>query len=66
MNKKGFPSYEWFDDVVKLNRPITELKKEHFNNRLKSDELSNHEWEYIQQHIKDSNISHLKNSMTSI
>ena len=31
--------------------------KEHFNNRLKSDELSNHEWEYIQQQIKDLNIT---------
>ena len=50
-------TYKWFDNVVKLKLPITELMKEHFNNRLKSDEFNNHEWEYVQQLIKDLNIT---------
>ena len=58
MGKKEYFPYKWFDNVVKLKLPITELKKEHFNNRLKSDKLSNHKQEYsIQQLIKDLNIT---------
>ena len=57
MNKKGYFPYEWFDNVDKLKLPITELKKEHFNNRLKLEALSNDEWDYIQQLIKDLNIT---------
>ena len=45
-------TYKWFDNVVKLKLPITELMKEHFNNRLKSDEFSNHEWEYMIQQLE--------------
>jgi hypothetical protein len=57
MNKKGYFPYEWFDSIDKLKLPITELKKEDFNNRLKLEELSNDEWDYIQQLIKDLNIT---------
>ena len=46
-------SYEWFDSIDKLKLPITELKKEDFNNRLKLEVLSDNEWDYIQQLIKD-------------
>ena len=53
MNRKGYFPYEWFDDISKLKLPITELKKEYFNNRLKLEELKDDEWEYIQQLIKD-------------
>ena len=57
MNKKGYFPYEWLDSIDKLKLPITELKKEHFNNRLKLEELTDNEWEYIQQLIKDLNIT---------
>lgn len=53
MNRKGYFPYEWFDDISKLKLPITELKKEHFNNCLKLEELKDDEWEYIQQLIKN-------------
>jgi hypothetical protein len=49
MNKKGYFPYEWFDSIYKSKLPITELKKEDFNNRLKLEESSNNEWDYIQQ-----------------
>ncbi len=32
MNKKGYFPFEWFDSIDKLKLPITELKKEDFNN----------------------------------
>ena len=57
MNKKGYFPYEWLDSIHKLKLPITELKKEHFNNRLKLEALTDNEWEYIQQLIKDLNIT---------
>jgi hypothetical protein len=57
MNKKGYFPYEWFDSIDKLKLPITELKKEDFNNRLKLEALSDNEWDYIQQLIKDLNIT---------
>jgi hypothetical protein len=57
MNKKGYFPYEWFDNIDKLKLPITELKKEDFNNRLKLEALSDNEWDYIQQLIKDLNIT---------
>ena len=57
MNKKGYFPYEWFDNIDKLKLPITDLKKEDFNNRLKLEALSDNEWDYIQQLIKDLNIT---------
>ena len=57
MNKKGYFPYEWFDSIKKLKLPITELKKEDFNNRLKLEVLSNTEWDYSQQSIKDFDIA---------
>jgi hypothetical protein len=57
MNKKGNFPYEWFDSIDKIKLPITELKKEDFNNRLKLEALSDNEWDYIQQLIKDLNIT---------
>jgi hypothetical protein len=57
MNKKGYFPYEWLDSIDKLKLPITELKKEHFNNRLKLEALNDNEWEYIQQLIQDLNIT---------
>ena len=57
MNKKGYFPYEWLDSIDKLKLPITELKKEHFNNRLKLEALKDDEWDYIQKLIKDLNIT---------
>ena len=48
MKKKGQFPYEWFDDIEKLKLPITELKKEDFNNKLKLESLDDMEWFYIQ------------------
>jgi hypothetical protein len=53
MNKKGYFPYEWLDSIDKLKVPITELKKEYFSNRLKSEALYYDEWDYIQKLITD-------------
>lgn len=34
IKRKGYFPYEWFDCIDKLKSPITELKREHFNNKL--------------------------------
>ncbi len=47
MNKKGYFPYEWLDSIDKLKLPITELKKEQFNNRLKSEALKDDQWDDI-------------------
>ena len=48
MKKQGQFPYERFDSVEKLNLPISELKKEHFDNELT---LSN----YLYQHLMIQN-----------
>jgi len=34
LNAKGQFPYEWFDGMNKMNLPITELKREYFDNQL--------------------------------
>ena len=58
MNKKGYFPYEWFDSIDKLKLPITELKKEDFNNHLKLEELSDKD-------IPDDNKSFLKSLLSN-
>lgn len=53
IKQKGYFPYEWFCDVEQFNLPITELKKEHFNNKLTLSKLDDDEWDYILQLIKD-------------
>jgi len=48
MKKQGRCPYERFDSIEKLNLPISELKKEHFDNELT---LSN----YLYQHLMIQN-----------
>ena len=43
-----FTQSAWLKPWIGLNtdfRKVSPLKKEHFNNQLKLEELSNHEWE---------------------
>jgi len=44
MNHKGQFPYEWFDSIGKLGLPITESKREYFDNQLTLSELSDEEW----------------------
>jgi len=44
MNHKGQFPYEWFDSIEKLELPITELKREYFDNELTLSKLSDEEW----------------------
>lgn len=49
---KGFFPYDWFDDPEKMKLKISELKKEHFDNKLTNSKLSDDDWIYIQKMIK--------------
>ena len=52
IKSKGFFPYDWFDDPDKMNMKITELKKEHFDNKLTNSKLSDDDWNHIQRMIK--------------
>jgi hypothetical protein len=56
IKQKGYFPYEWFDSIDKLHLPITELKKEHFDNQLTLSKLEDAEWDYIQEFIEKNNI----------
>ena len=51
MNHKGQFPYEWFDSLDKLKSPITELKREHFDNQLTLSKLNDQEWSSVQNII---------------
>ena len=56
IKQKGYFPYEWFDCIDKLKFPITELKREHFDNQLTLSKLDDSEWEYIQELIVSNNM----------
>jgi hypothetical protein len=60
MKKKGQFPYEWFDDIEKLNLPISELKREHFDNELTLSKLNNKEWNDVVYIIEKLNIKTFK------
>jgi len=57
ITQKGYFPYEWFDDINKLKLPISELKREHFDNALTISKLKDEEWIYIQELITENNIT---------
>jgi hypothetical protein len=56
IKQKGYFPYEWFDSIEKFKLPISELKKEHFDNQLTLSKIDESEWEYIQELIENNNI----------
>lgn len=56
IKQKGYFPYEWFDSIDKLKLPISELKKEYFDNELTLSKLEDGEWDYIQELIAENNI----------
>lgn len=51
IKKKGHFPYEWFDSIEKFDLPITELKREHFDNTLRKHKLTDAEWDDVQNTI---------------
>ena len=66
INKKGFYPYEFVDSIDKLDTPISELKREHFDSKLylestaKGTGLTDDDWEHIQTVITSFNIKTLR------
>lgn len=54
--EKGFYPYEMIDCQEKLDIPIQELKREHFNSKLNLSKLDDHDWEHIQRVIQVFNM----------
>ena len=50
--EKGFYPYEMIDCQEKLDIPIQELKREHFNNKLNLSKLDDKDWAHIQKVIQ--------------
>ena len=55
MKQKGQFPYEWFDSIDKLKLPISELKREFFDNQLTLSALSDEEWDEVENIIKQLN-----------
>jgi len=56
LTQKGQFPYEWFDDIEKLKMPISEIKREFFDNDLTLSKLSDDDWKQVQNVIKEFNI----------
>lgn len=56
MTQKGQFPYEWFDSIDKLKLPITELKREFFDNRLTLSSIDEKEWNEVLNIIEKLNI----------
>ena len=60
INEKGFYPYEFVDCIEKLDTPIHEIKREHFNSKLMLSKLSDYDWNHIQNVIQKFNIKTLR------
>ena len=60
INKKGFYPYEFVDSIEKLNAPINEIKREHFDSKLTLSKLSDEDWSHIQNVIQEFEIKTLR------
>jgi hypothetical protein len=56
MKKKAHFPYEWFDNIDKLKTPISNIDKEHFNNKLNLTQMSDNDWNNVSNIIKKLNI----------
>ena len=56
MKKKAHFPYEWFDNIDKLKTPISNINKEHFNNKLNLTQMSDDDWKQVTNIIKKLNI----------
>lgn len=52
INKKGFYPYEMITSVEKLDIPLSQLKREHFNSKLNLSKISDADWEHVQTVIE--------------
>lgn len=60
INKKGFYPYEFVDTIEKLDTPIDQIKREHFDSKLMLSKLSDDDWIHIQTVITSFNIKTLR------
>ena len=60
INEKGFYPYEYVDSIEKLNTPMNEIKREHFDSKLTLSKLSDKDWEHIQNVINKFEIKTLR------
>jgi hypothetical protein len=60
INKKGFFPYDWFDTLEKFDFPLSELKREDFDNKMRLSKLTNEEWEYVLEFIKEMKLKTFK------
>ena len=60
INKKGFYPYEYVDCIEKLDTPINEIKREHFDSKLTLSKLCDEDWSHIQNVIQKFEIKTLR------
>ena len=60
INKKGFYPYEFVDSFDKLNTPIEQIKREHFDSKLMLSKISDDDWNHIQTVITSFEIKTLR------
>ena len=60
INKKGFYPYEFVDSIEKLDTPINEITREHFNSKLTLSKLKDEDWDHIQNVIQKFEIKTLR------
>ena len=55
-----FYPYEFVDSIEKLDTPINEIKREHFDSKLTLSKLSDEDWSHIQNVIQKFEIKTLR------
>ena len=60
INKKGLYPYEFVDGLDKLDTPIGEIKREHFNSKLTLSKLSDEDWSHFNKVVKKFNFTTLR------
>jgi hypothetical protein len=52
INAKGHYPYEFVDSIAKLDTPLSELRREHFDSKLRQSKITEEEWEHVQKVIR--------------
>ena len=60
INEKGFYLYEFVDCIEKLDTPINQIKREHFDSKLMLSKLTDTEWVHIQNVVEKFDIKTLR------
>jgi len=60
ITKKGFYPYEFVTDISKLATPMSEIRREHFDSKLRLSKISDEDWEHIQTVVRAFGIQTLR------